>query len=340
MRFFLFTLACLCSLSATAQPLALLPWSNPSFESEAQPSATPRAWFNCGSTDYSPPDLQPLAMFGELPPAQHGDTYVGLVIRIDGSTESLGQRLPRPLQANQCYQWQGFLAHAETYLSADPRRLGRTYNNAAAARLRVWGGMNPCDRQELLGSTSPVQSLQWESHTLLLHPSQAWPHLVLEAYFPSDSLANGHLLLDHLAPLLPVDCSTRAPLVPLTDISVPDLNDGRKLPSSLGEWGAAFSFLDDQPRAVLFRTADGSIHYGNPELYQLAASASQLPARRLTLGIQAADRQQFARRVQALERCFRELGFADLRLRMIRLSEQETGRGWSFHAPDAPLWIR
>jgi hypothetical protein len=279
-------------------------------------------------------------MFGELPPARHGQSYLGLVIRADGSTEAIGQALPLPLREGQCYQFQAFLAHADTYLSADPRALGRTYNNAVGAGLRIWGGNSPCQTGELLGSLPPVNHPDWQSHTLILHPSQDWSYLLLEAYHPTDSLANGHLLMDQLAPLLPVDCESGRPLAPVAQVKVPVLTDASRLPAFFETCGPDWQFIGDQLPITLFQVQDGSFRYGNQVLYQLAAAATQIPGYQLTLGVRSADRRQFNLRTESIKRNLRQLGFPDLPLQLIRLQPGANGKQWAFHQDQAPVWIR
>ena len=70
------------------QPIFL---KNPSFESLVGTHGfLPFGWDNLGEKGETPPDSQPNC-FGVTQKPAHGETYLGMVVRENGTTESVGQ---------------------------------------------------------------------------------------------------------------------------------------------------------------------------------------------------------------------------------------------------------
>ncbi|MEL6944017.1 MAG: hypothetical protein AAFO82_15255, partial [Bacteroidota bacterium] len=102
----LFFFCCLFSFHAKSQETIRL--NNPSFEDFPRHSHVPRGWYDCGFADESPPDIHPQMDGGEFSvnaiPVS-GRTYLGMVVRDNGTWEIIGQRLKFPLKTNQCYDF-------------------------------------------------------------------------------------------------------------------------------------------------------------------------------------------------------------------------------------------
>ena len=95
-------------------------FNNPSFEDVARPQQPPFAWWDCGFTGETPPDVHPVpkgGIFGVTQLAQEGSTYLGMVVRENDTWESVAQRLDQPLQPNNCYAISIFLCASDTYTS-------------------------------------------------------------------------------------------------------------------------------------------------------------------------------------------------------------------------------
>lgn len=161
---------------------------NPSFEDQPQDATTPTDWHPCnpGTT----PDILPGFWGVETEPSD-GETYVGLITRPDGSTESIGQRLSIPLKKGECYQMVMDLAHSYTYAG---------YNEPI--KLRVWGGRRLCDKGQLLFETEFIKNEDWKTFQFKFVVKEEVNYLILEAFYSeSNSTRRGNVLIDNIRPL-------------------------------------------------------------------------------------------------------------------------------------------
>jgi len=208
---------------ALAVPLALfaqqkevlIPLTNPSFEGIPKCCEAPSGWYNCGESGESPPDIQP-GFFQVTKAPSHGDTYMGLVVRDNETWEAVGQRLPQPLENNECYEFSVDLCRAELYLSLS-RTTGDEVNYASPAKIRVWGGMGYCDKREMLYETPLITTTRWLTYTFRIHPKKgSYPFLLIEAYYKTPTLFpyNGNILLDNATPIKQIDCNMKMPEQP------------------------------------------------------------------------------------------------------------------------------
>jgi len=180
---------------------------NPSFEDIAKHSQTPNGWNNCGFAEESAPDVQP-GGFSVTKPPSHGNTYLGLVVRDNDTYESVGQRLSKPIEGGNCYEFSMDFCRAELYESLS-RTTGEKVNYATPAKLRVYGGNGFCDKQELLYETSIITNVRWITHACRLQPKKTYTHIVIEAYYKTPVLFpyNGNVLLDNLSPIKQLPCN-------------------------------------------------------------------------------------------------------------------------------------
>ncbi|MBK8192450.1 MAG: hypothetical protein IPK76_04365 [Lewinellaceae bacterium] len=109
---------CLLALpfALAAQKEVTITLLNPSFEDVPKDSETPSGWYDCGKSGESPPDVQP-GSFSVTKAPSHGNTYLGLVVRDNETWEGVAQRLSRPLEKDQCYEFTMDMCRAELYLS-------------------------------------------------------------------------------------------------------------------------------------------------------------------------------------------------------------------------------
>ncbi len=183
-------------------------WSNPSFEDEPAYSHPPAGWYYCDRAGESPPDIHPGGFFNVNHEAYDGRTYLGMVARDNGTTEGLGQMLATPLQPEQCYELRWQAARSDTYLSVS-RSTGDEASFNEPVRLQLWGGFKNCGQQELLAVSDLILSLHWQEYRARIQPKQAYTHLFLEVKHDGTRPPyNGNVLVDHLSPLLPVDCES------------------------------------------------------------------------------------------------------------------------------------
>ncbi len=173
-------------VSANGQPARLL---NPSFEGEPRDATIPRGWYACekGTT----PDILP-GPWGVYLEAEAGETYVGLITRENGSWESIGQRLSKPLEKDECYYFTVSLAHSSAYMGYDK-----------AIKLRIWGGKNKCTRTQLLGESERIESNEWETYSFDFTATEKMKYIIIEAHHSDDEFSHqGNILLDNISAIM------------------------------------------------------------------------------------------------------------------------------------------
>ena len=183
MKFILFLLAFGCAAITSAQ----IRLDNASFEGEPQDATVPVGWFPCapGTT----PDILP-GYWGVYNDASEGETYIGLITRRDGSFESIGQRLATPLARKECYTFTIDLAHSDTYSGYD-----------GTLSLRIWGGNEKCDLDQLLWKTAaPIADEDWTTFSIQFVPRQQINYLVIEAFHREEPTPyEGNILVDNIS---------------------------------------------------------------------------------------------------------------------------------------------
>lgn len=185
-------------------PIAL---QNPSFEDLPKSGQTPKGWYDCGPSAESPPDVQP-GHFSVTKAPSNGESYMGLVVRDNETWEGVSQRLSRPLEVNQCYDFSMDIARSELYLSLS-RTTGEQTNYAVPAVLKIWGGMGYCDKKELLAQSSVITNTRWLTYNFRLAPKKgSYTYIIFEAYYKTPIMfpTNGNVLLDNTSVIRPVPC--------------------------------------------------------------------------------------------------------------------------------------
>lgn len=225
---FIFVLVVLtCAVVWAQEPIKLY---NPSFEDiprkGGQGSSSIKGWNDCGLSKFpgeSPPDIHPLPSYAweVSKTAYEGQTFLGMVTRYNDSYESLSQALSSPLHGGTCYSFTAFLSKSELYKSAT-QRSENPENFVKPAVLLIWGGNSFCDKAELLGESPAVTNTEWKQYKFLLQPRRSYKFITLEAFYKTPILEayNGHILVDGLSDITPVDC----PLIPqdlVADVSDP-----------------------------------------------------------------------------------------------------------------------
>lgn len=161
---------------------------NASFEGEPQDATVPSGWIPCqpGTT----PDILP-GVWGVYQEAAHGDTYMGLITRENGTWESVGQRLKNVLSPGQCFSMSLSLAHSNTYAG---------YKQPL--KLRIWGGGERCDRDQLLWESPLIEHREWKTYRFDFVPRSSMQYLIIEAYHQEGNFSyRGNVLIDRLSPI-------------------------------------------------------------------------------------------------------------------------------------------
>lgn len=344
MRWLIYVVLLTAPTICLTQDAELILLNNPSFEDLASPSRPPLSWFFCGNRDESPPDIQPNGIFGPTPPPAHGKTYLGMVARDNGTYESVGQRLLKPMKGGACYRWTVQALRAPHYISTsrDNPITPSDYNNPLI--LRIWGGNAVCDHAELLSQSPPILDTNWQSLEFILQPNTDYSFLILEAYYYKriGDQYNGNIMLDQASPVLPIDCETRQELSPITPLAMPDISSTEELKRWLGSMGSQlrFSSFYDRLEHSYFQVASGQCITGNAVLWQILAAMASFPELELQIGIPAANRQQYQDRMIAVLLEIREMGFPEQNLHFTRVRRKRSGEDWLNSGTDDALWLR
>lgn len=269
-----------------AQPVIFL--ENPSFEGEPSAARPPQGWYFCGQPGESPPDIHPGGFFGVDRLAHDGATFVGMVVRDNGTHEGIGQLLSAPLQPRQCYTFSIYAARSETYQSIS-RLTGAPANYEQPAALYIWGGFTNCSRQELLAKSSSVISSKWQQYTFSIQPGEAFTHLLIEAYFSIQATPyNGNILIDQASPLTLVDCGGKQQEEPELEVAAPPaLHTEAELRAYLQEQGLQIRFSADGIllEQHLFADERGFRYQTNRPLWLIAQAMRQFPEHRLLVAV-------------------------------------------------------
>lgn len=194
--------------------------TNPSFEDMPRHSKEPVGWYDCGGDRFpgeSPPDVQPSGEFSVTKPANHGSTYLGMVVRDNDTWEAVSQKLSRPLKRGQCYEFSIDLARSELYISLS-RANNEQANYITPAKLRIWGGFGHCDKQFLLDESGMVGKYQWMKYNFKFEPIADFSYITLEAFYETPTLFpyNGNILVDNASPIQPIPCNEPVPEDPVS----------------------------------------------------------------------------------------------------------------------------
>lgn len=194
--------------------------TNPSFEDFPQPGHPPRGWTDCGWKSESPPDTHPAGNFEVVKPAFDGATYLGMVVRDNETWESVSQRLSQPMKAGNCYSFTIMLARSELYVSVSQAR-GEDANYTTPVKLKIYGGLNACGRNEIIGETKEIVNHRWVEYKFKFEPSENFSYITLEVFYKTPTLFpyNGNVLLDKASSIAPVPCDE--PLVTNEEIPEP-----------------------------------------------------------------------------------------------------------------------
>lgn len=218
---------------------------NPSFEDYPRKgsltSGSIKSWVDCGLSKFpteTPPDIHPVPTnaWEVSKDAYDGKTFLGMVVRYNDSWESLSQALSSPIQAGTCYSFAAYISQSDQYVSATTRS-DQLENFVRPAVFLIWGGNFFCDKAELLGESPPVTNLEWKQYKFLLQPQRTHKYITIEAFYKTPILEayNGHILVDGLSDLEPVEC----PLFP-TDL-IAKVSDPPAKVAIAGKSGSASS---------------------------------------------------------------------------------------------------
>lgn len=163
--------------------------SNPSFEDEPADATTPQGWHPCDNM--TTPDIFP-GFWGVYNEPSHGNTYVGVITRENGTYEQFGQRLSAKLKKGQCYRTSIDLAHSIIYSG---------YNKPI--QVRIFIGSTKCDKNQLIFESPVVKSMKWSTHEIQFVPNATYEYIIIQAHYSDEPFNHkGNILLDNLKPFV------------------------------------------------------------------------------------------------------------------------------------------
>ena len=201
---------------------------NPSFEGVARAGGvsyegiSAPGWIDCGKINFpteTPPDIHPKDIFGVQKLPQDGKTYIGLVARENESWESVSQLLSEPLKANQCYEFDIYLARSLNYVNkafgGEITIGGDIKPQKEALVLRVYGGLRPCEKKQLLAESELVSNTDWKNFQFNFESRSNLYYITFEAFYKTPVLLpyNGNLLIDNISPIRQIACPGEEPII-------------------------------------------------------------------------------------------------------------------------------
>ena len=196
---------------------------NGSFEDEPRAGGvmTPLpivGWFDCGRKEFpfhTPPDIHPHEDAWQVTLSPYdGETYLGLVVREDGSYESVGQTLGSFLESGHCYKVSVWLARSSTYFGlrspigmTDSVVYSRDFTTPAI--FQIVGGKRSCSRAEVLAESPPVEHEKWAEYNFIIRPEKQIKSIFIRAYYDPDRSNDydGHILVDKLSNIREITCN-------------------------------------------------------------------------------------------------------------------------------------
>ena len=188
---------------------------NPSFEDTPRHSKPPRGWFDCGFPGESPPDVHPSydqdGFFNVKVLPLRGSTYMGMVVRDNDTWEMVSTKLSAKLKAGEIYKQSIHLCRSELYVSLSRLTL-EPVNYTTPVKLRIWGGVGHCARNQLLVETAAVVNTSWMRYDLYFKPDEDYQYLFFEAFYVTPTLYpyNGNILLDEASAIVRMDAAAIA----------------------------------------------------------------------------------------------------------------------------------
>lgn len=278
----------LCFLQVLSAQTDFIQWSNPSFEDIPGPGRPPLGWYFCGPPEETPPDVHPVGIMNVTQKAKHGKTYAGLVVRDNNTQETLGQSLSQPLLSGQCYFFRLYACHSNSF-SSYSRINGEPLDFSQPIRLQVWMGSQHCQREILLAETPAIQDTVWQDYEVQINPPKDCNQLFFSATYDETAHPyNGHLLIDHLSPIVAVDCNEEN-----LPAGQPTAYDVDVLPDNLAELilaqlpGVQWVRAGFSLRQELFPSAEAPKKWisGNPAIFRISEYLKAQPGALLTVAV-------------------------------------------------------
>lgn len=165
--------------------------TNPGFEGPDGIEVIPEDWFaGCGTMNT--PDTQPGWWNVENKPYE-GNSYINLLFKEDGTTESVYQKLAAPLQAGACYMIEIQLAQAcqDSLSNLFP------YDLNHPGDLIIRGSTTyGCSNGQILASFQQVSNCKWKTYYAIFQADSNLNYIYVEFTKGTSLFQNGSVLID------------------------------------------------------------------------------------------------------------------------------------------------
>lgn len=193
----------ICAINTVLLSQQIVEFTNSDFNGEAKKGISfgkPLVeWSNMSSllfpeeTSY---DIQP-GFWNVSTKPKFGATYIGMVTRQNGSYESIGQKLSKPLEKNTEYMFSIHVSTSPDYESKTRENLDEISKFDNPALFRVIGKKIKSNDYELLYESVPITNINWKKLEIAFTPSIELDLIILEAYHvDKDKPQNGNILID------------------------------------------------------------------------------------------------------------------------------------------------
>lgn len=174
---------------------------NPSFEDVPRAGQAPKDWDDVHAYNETPPDTQPYS-FGVTKQAKEGQTYLGLVVRDNETTEAVRQRLTTPLLKDVTYKFSFWACRSALYISQSRKTGQNKVNFNTPVLIEIWA-CNSINDIRKLATTQPITFTEWEKFDLEFTPKNNYNYLIINAYYTTPEKYNGNVLVDNLSAIEP-----------------------------------------------------------------------------------------------------------------------------------------
>lgn len=309
----------------------VFPLRNPSMESLPGPAKTPNAWHFCGPPQETPPDVHPSGAFGVQKKAAHGSTYLGLVVRDNGTTEKISQRLTDPLAPGKIYRFQCYTAKPDVYRSVS-RSTMLPDSFTRAVRLKLWG-VKHCEKVLLLGESDLITHTDWRLTYFEFNPEQEIQGIMLEAWYEQEdnSYYNGGVFIDLVSPIFEVGKKAVHPP------RLPPITANESIKSFIYQETQKIA-LDpiDLPRRDFIIDEDSCYYFSTLPLWNIGRLVSRSPKAKLHLATSLRRPNLFKEEVtEALKLG----GLPSYRIKWHKVKKPGKGKRWVASDPKRKLFI-
>ncbi len=168
-----------------------------------------KGWMDYGQFQFpneSSPDVHPNENWGVTSKPYDGKTYLGLVVRDNETWEAVYQDLSQPLKKGVVYTLELYMSKSEQYMSPTRKSPDAAVNFETPTTLRILGTNMLVAETEELAKSKSVDHTQWKRYVFEFTPQMDVSRLILEAFYklPALKAYNGHILIDHMGPIIQI----------------------------------------------------------------------------------------------------------------------------------------